>query len=198
MEVLQLLTDIDLVIFDLGGVLYEIEFQRTVDALQALPGYDGTPVTFGLDEQDDIFVRVDRGEVSESAFYDALRARFGFTCSDTDIEAAWCAILIGPYADAAQLLDTVRAYRPLVLLSNISTPHLRHALPSMSDILDRVDAAFYSCEIGLRKPDPATFLHVTGTMGADPRRTLLVDDSPANCAAAKGLGMHVWHFTREA
>lgn len=198
MEVLQLLTDIDLVIFDLGGVLYEIEFQRTIDALSALPGYNGAPITFGVDQQDDIFVRADRGDCTEQAFYSTLRARFGFTCSDADLERAWCAILIGPYGDAASFLDRVRAHRPLALLSNISTPHLRHAMPMMSDILARVDAAFYSCQIGLRKPDPAAFLHVTTSMHADPSRTLLIDDSSANCMAARGLGMRTWHFTREA
>jgi putative hydrolase of the HAD superfamily len=198
MDVLQLLTDIDLVIFDLGGVLYNIDFERTRTALAALPGYNGEAIAFGVDVQDDAFVRVDRGEISDEAFYRQLRQRFGFTCSDADIESAWCAILIGPFADAVEWIASVRAQRPVVLLSNISYPHLRHALPHMQPILEHVEHAFYSCEIGLRKPDPHAFLHVTSTMGVIPTRTLLIDDSSANCAAATELGMRVWQVTREA
>lgn len=198
MDVLQLLTDIDLVIFDLGGVLYNIDFERTRTALAALPGYNGADITFGVDVQDDTFLRVDRGEMSDEAFYQQLRDRFGFTCSDADIEAAWCAILIGPFADAADWVASIRAQRPVVLLSNISYPHLRHALPLMQPILQHVERAFYSCEIGLRKPDPHAFLHVTSTMGVTPTRTLLIDDSSANCAAATELGMRVYQVTREA
>lgn len=198
MDVLQLLDDVDLVIFDLGGVLYNIDFERTRAAFAALPGYNGAEIAFGVDVQDQAFLQVDRGELSDAAFYQMLRERFGFTCADADIEAAWCAILIGPFADAAEWVASVRAQRPVALLSNISHPHLRHALPHIKPMLEHVDRAFYSCEIGLRKPDPHAFLHVTAAMGAQPSRTLLLDDSSDNCAAAKGLGMHVWQVTREA
>jgi putative hydrolase of the HAD superfamily len=203
MDVLQLLTpddvrDIDLVVFDLGGVLYNIDFERTRTAFAALPGYNGNPIAFGVDEQDDVFLQVDRGEVTDQAFYQALRERYGFTCSDTEIEAAWCAILIAPFADSAAWVETVSELRPVVLLSNISNPHLRHALPLFEPIIAPMQRAFYSCQMGLRKPDPACFLHVTQTMGVRPERSILLDDSSANCASARGLGMRVVQVTREA
>lgn len=203
MDVLQLLTpgdvnDIDLVVFDLGGVLYNIDFERTRSALASLPGYNGIPVAFGVDDQDEVFLRIDRGELSDHAFYQALRERFGFTCSDEAIEAAWCAILIAPFADAAAWVAAISDLRPVVLLSNISNPHLRHALPHIESIIAPMQRAFYSCQIGLRKPDPACFLHVTQTMGVRPERSVLLDDSSANCASARGLGMRVVQVTREA
>ncbi|MBU3742011.1 MAG: HAD family phosphatase [Candidatus Kapabacteria bacterium] len=198
MDVLQLLDDVDLVIFDLGGVLYDIDFERTRSAFAALPGYNGMPIAFGVDEQDDVFFRVDRGELSDQAFYQALRERYGFTCSDADIEAAWCAILIGPFANAVAWVESVSALRPVVLLSNISHPHLRHALPHIEPIIAPMQRAFYSCTMGLRKPDPACFLHVTQTMGVHPDRSMLLDDSTANCASARGLGMRVIQITRGA
>lgn len=197
MDILHLLTDVELVIFDLGGVLYQIDFQRTRSAFKNLAGYNGVDVAFGVDVQDDIFLRADRGELDGAAFYAALRNRFGFTCTDAEIDAAWCAILIAPYANAAQWVRSVAVHRPVALLSNISGPHLRHVAHHIEDIVAACTAAFFSCRIGLRKPDVAAFQHVIAAMGARAETTLLIDDSSANCAAAKSLGMQTLHLTRE-
>ena len=186
-----------LLIVDYGNVLYDIDFDLTLTALRALPGYNGKPIKFGVDDQDEIFFKVDRGELSPAEFRNALRAHYGFTCSDDELNSAWCAILKAPYTHATDTLTELRTSYPgsrMVMLSNISEPHIAHAEPR-SPFLDQFDAIYYSCRIGLRKPDPRAFEYVLQEERTKAADAILFDDSVVNCEAARGLGMRVVRVT---
>lgn len=189
MDYVSLLNDVDLIVVDLGGVLYDIDFTLTRDAFARLDGYNGRPVEFSVDAQHDLFVKVDRGELDVDAFLAGLRSMWGFTCSDDALIDAWCAVLKGPFAASADVVRALRAYAPVVLLSNISWLHLWHARPQCRELFAEFDRLYFSCVIGLRKPDPEAFLHVCRDMRSSPGRTLLIDDSVANCRAATGAGL---------
>ena len=51
------------------------------------------------------------------------------------------------------------------------------------------DGLFYSCELGVAKPDPAYFTEAVRRLGTEPGRTLLIDDNIDNVAAAKEAGL---------
>lgn len=59
----------------------------------------------------------------------------------------------------------------------------------------RVEHVFASGRMGVRKPDPAYFAHVTDALGVEPERMLLIDDHPDNVMAAKTCGWRTFHFT---
>ncbi|CAN5490151.1 HAD family phosphatase [soil metagenome] len=180
-----------LTILDFGAVLYNIDFELTKKALSALPGYNGNPINFGVDVQSDVFIDFDKGAISEAAFRAELRRLWGFTCTDAELDVAWCAILKGIFPTSADVVRNFAARGPVVLLSNISSLHLRHALPECIEMLSHFTKRFYSFEIGLRKPDPAAFHHVCATMNVAPHEATLYDDSLANCNSAAAIGMHV-------
>lgn len=48
---------------------------------------------------------------------------------------------------------------------------------------------FVSCETGLRKPDPESYLSAARSLGVPPEDCLFVDDRPNNVAAAEAVGM---------
>lgn len=186
-----------LLIVDYGNVLYEIDFQRTIDALSALPGYNGSAIRFGVDEQLTLFFNVDRGLLTTDEFRAALRERFGFTCTDAEIDAAWCAILKAPFPFAAEALHQLRErFKPerMVMLSNISELHIAHAVPR-SPFLEQFDELYFSCRIGKRKPDVEAFEHVLSSEGYQAHQAVLFDDSRVNCDVAKGLGIRVVRVT---
>ncbi len=193
-----------LIIVDLGNVLYEIDFNRTVQAFMRLPGYNGTPFRFGIDDQDALFEMFDKGQLEPTWFYQNLRTRFGFTASDEEMERAWNSILIAPYEFARDVPVQLRnRFQPqaaeletslrVVLLSNISEPHLQLAFRTMPELrtpqLMGLDATYFSCRTGVRKPDPQAFLYVCEKEGALPEQAVLFDDSKANVNAARKLGM---------
>lgn len=207
-----------LIVLDFGNVLYSIDFSRTVRAFEALAGYNGAPIRFGVDDQDELFFRIDRGELTTVEFRAALRERFGFTCADDEIDRAWCAILIAPFPFIDKVISDIRGRfvgARVVMLSNISELHLEQAmretptlfrgrslvvggeepLGSLATSYSLLDDYFFSCRIGLRKPSPEAFLYVCEREGVAPNDCVLFDDSAANCAAAMQLGMKVSRVT---
>lgn len=185
----------DLIICDFGGVLYNIDFARTRLAMAALPGYNGSPIHFGVDVQDDLFVQYDRGDVSTDEFRAGLREKFGFTANDDDIDAAWCALLLAPYPSAQEIGRTLRTHARAVLFSNISELHKEKCMPESEAILTEFDELYFSYVIHRRKPALEAFTYVCDTEGVLASRTMLIDDSSANIAAAASLGMQTWHAT---
>jgi glucose-1-phosphatase len=203
----QTTDDRRLVIVDFGNVLYSIDFSRTVQAFEALAGYNGEPIRFGVDDQDELFFRIDRGELTKEAFRAELRSRFGFTCSDDEIDRAWCAILISPFPFIDKVISDIRGRfvgARVVMLSNISELHLEQAMRTTPELFEGVGARhgapllddyYFSCRIGLRKPSAEVFLYVCEREGVRPEDCVLFDDSAANCKAAMKLGMRVVRVT---
>lgn len=185
-----------LLIIDLGGVLFDIDFEKTRSALMDLAGYNGKPLTFGIEDQQEVFVEYDRGSISTTEFRAALRDIYGFTCHDADIDRAWCAILergLFPFAaDEVRQLRDRYASEPgsvAVILSNISELHFLDARQRCAPVFELVDRVYLSYEIGTRKPDAEAFLHVINAEGFTPSQTILIDDSASNCASAASLGI---------
>ena len=87
-----------------------------------------------------------------------------------------------PYADTASTLRTLHeAGIKVAVVSNIGfdiRPHF--AAWGMAGL---VDAYALSFEVGRTKPDPSIFLRACGMLGADPERTLMVGDTPADAGA---------------
>ncbi|MGA0833586.1 MAG: HAD-IA family hydrolase [Candidatus Kapaibacteriota bacterium] len=188
---------VQLAMVDVGNVLYRIEFQRTRTALQNLPGYNGREILFGVDDQDPLFIAADRGDVSVEAFRRGLRDQFGFSATDAELDRAWCAILMEPFAHAYQVeLDLHLMYPKarMVLVSNISELHHRQAA-SFFEQGWRSNQLYLSYLMRHRKPDPESFLHVCSTEGVAPEQCILFDDSAANCRSANRLGIRTVQVT---
>lgn len=83
-----------------------------------------------------------------------------------------------------------------VLLSNISIVHLNHVAHECANLFRLFEATYFSCETGLRKPSAEAFLAVCTVQNARPEHVLLIDDSVANCAQARALGMKVFRVER--
>lgn len=189
-----------LIILDLGGVLFNIDFERTKRALTELPGYNGREVAFGVETQSDVFVQYDRGDLSTVEFRERMRSTYGFTCTDAEIDRAWCAILDnGLFPFAPDIVRSIRlrfAFGPadrLVIFSNISELHYLDAKDRCSPVFSLVDDVYLSYTLRLRKPDPLAFLAICEKEGMLPSQATLIDDSLANCTAAKHLGMTTIH-----
>ncbi|MCK9793560.1 HAD family phosphatase [Isoptericola sp. 4D.3] len=103
--------------------------------------------------------------------------------------------LTGPVPGSAALVDELRAAGLRLLgLTNWSAELFEHAAPA-APATRLMDDVVVSGRVGLAKPDPAIFAHLVATHDVDPSRTVFVDDSPANVAAAESLGFRTVRFT---
>ena len=62
------------IIFDLGGVLLDIDYQRSVEAFEKL-GIEHFEKMFSQYHANELFEKLERGEVGKTDFYAAIKKR---------------------------------------------------------------------------------------------------------------------------
>lgn len=186
------------IIFDLGGVLLNIEPERTLNALEAL-GIPDFQAAYRRMQERNIFDELETGLLSAADFIAAVKEIAAVPLQDQDIIAAWNILLLDFPLRRLQLLQQLQLHHDLVLLSNTNEIHeaafnrilqQSHGIPTIGVFFDKV---YYSHRLGLRKPDPRIFEQVLQDCGFDPAHTLFIDDNEQNIAAAAGLGIRtIW------
>lgn len=193
------MTDIDTVLLDLGGVLIDVDHQRTARAFHAL-GFEGFDALYSKAQQDRLFDGFETGALSPAQFRDRIRSLHRVDITDREIDACWNAMLGTIPAERLQLVARLRDRYHVLLLSNtnaIHVPAFEAIIARDNDVADLkglFHGAYYSCEIGLRKPHAEAFHHVLQRHGADPARTLFIDDSIQHIEGARAAGLHAEHL----
>lgn len=100
-----------------------------------------------------------------------------------------------------EILDVIRA-APALTLSVLATDNMDcfiEAMPGMPQIHGAFHGALCSADLGvLKAEDPEAFFgECLRDAGLGPSRALLVDDSPANCAAFRAWGGHAIEYRGE-
>lgn len=188
----------DAIVFDLGGVLLELDYGRTTAAFERLAGRS-LPGLYSKSEQDDLFDRFERGEVEAARFRDELRRTLASveSVSDAELDAAWNALLGGVPARNVELLLRLRQTHRVYLLSNTNEIHIaaffarfeqEHGARygAWSELFHK---DYYSHRVGLRKPETAIFEYVLRAEGLAPERTLFIDDNWHNVLGARSVGL---------
>lgn len=187
------------IIFDLGGVILNIDYQRPIAAFKAL-GAKQVDDLYSKQTQTALFDLLETGEISESDFFDALAAFCPPGTTHHQLETAWNSILLDFPLRRLQILQQVQLHYSTYLLSNTNSIHERAfnamlqqtvGYPSLAVFFDKV---YMSHRVGLRKPDPAIFQRVLDENKLNPAETLFIDDSPQHIAAAADLGIQTIHL----
>jgi len=100
-----------------------------------------------------------------------------------------------------QVLRTVDGLRrgdtPCFIASNQERLRARYLVRDMG-LGDRFDGVFFSCDLGLKKPDTEYFVEVARRSGFAPKTLILIDDTPACVEAARAAGWTAYHYTGPA
>ena len=191
---------IENIIFDLGGVLLDIDYNLTRAAFEKL-GVVHFDDMYSQGSADKLFQRLETGLITDKHFYDELNNCTGLNLSPEEIKTAWNAMLLSFRERSLAFLDEIRGKYKIFLLSNTNFIHIE----SFQNIFNEkkrektfdayFDKAFYSCEIGLRKPDLECYDWVLQELSLKPESTLFIDDSAHNIEAANQSGMQTVHLT---
>lgn len=185
--------DITHLLFDFGGVLVDLDRPRCERAFAAL-GIDVRPY-LGDYGQQKVFSQLESGKITVPEFCVAIRQLFGKPqLSDADIVGAFEEFLVGIPAERLDCLLRLKRHYRLSLLSNTNPIHWRMAREGLFayrglGVDDFFEHIFLSFELGVEKPAPAIYQAVAAG-GLDPQHTLFLDDSEANCEAARHEGFH--------
>jgi HAD superfamily hydrolase (TIGR01509 family) len=192
--VLTVSAHVDALLFDLGGVLIDVDFNRAFTSWAAASGVDATLLQSRF-KIDDWYHRHERAEISASQYFASLRDSLGIELSDAQFESGWNAILGAELASTTRFLPELLEQRPLYLFSNSNRTHHICWEHNFAGMLGNFAEVFVSSEIGLRKPDAEAFLHVASAAGVDPKRILFFDDILENVRGAQAVGMMAVHAT---
>lgn len=184
---------IQTIIFDLGGVIIDVEEQRSLDAFRQL-GFQNIEEVYSELLNDGTLDSVDTGDMQPDELFDRLNTYCIEPADPQDLALAWNAMLGEIPEERIKLLRTLSSEYRLLLLSNTNSIHLQHIESMVSEtygivLNDLFTSAYYSFLVGLRKPDPEVFRHVLQAEQLVADETLLLDDQLENVESARKLGL---------
>ncbi|TGE08335.1 HAD family hydrolase [Hymenobacter fodinae] len=188
-------------LFDFGGVIININYQLTLEAMRRLHRHGGT-IEFTQAAQAELFDALETDRLTPAEFRMALREHYALQATDDELDAAWNAMLLDVPAERLALLAELRAQGyQTALLSNTNHIHiaainavLKTEYGFQHGIADALDRVFYSQEVGLRKPGEEIFRYALREMNWKPEETLFIEDSPQHIETARRLGLHTLYL----
>ena len=184
-------------VFDLGGVLIDIDLGRAFAAWGAAAGVASEDIAarFSVDEA---CCAHERGEIDDAAYFAHLRQLLRIEISDEAIGAGWNAIIGEPHPGIEALVRRLAQEVPLYVFSNTNPAHIAHFTPRLGGLLAHFRRVFTSCEIGRRKPEPEAFARLAAAIGLPASGLAFFDDVEENVDGARRAGLRAFHVRSPA
>lgn len=196
------LKNIKTIIFDLGGVIIDLDVERTINGFSSLSGFSPEKVK-KLYATHPVFHDYEKGLVTDESFREEIRGLFqSKEVDDSHIDDAWNAMLLGIPKSKLELLEKLKERYQVMILSNTNNIHVqqmeRNILPKVSDFssLDHfVHKVYYSHILRMRKPDAEIYQYVLDDQGLRVEETIFLDDNADNVKGAEQVGLKVKYIT---
>lgn len=182
------------ILFDLGGVFLNIDYQKTEQAFIDL-GVKDFGQLFSQQFSNTLFEYLETGKITPDDFYETFRKETNTTLSNEAIQHAWNAMLLDFPEERLLWLERIGQQYPVYLFSNTNIIHYQCFIEKFeqnfpqSSFNDYFRKAYYSHELGLRKPYPKSYLKIMELENLDPKETLFIDDTPKNIEGAQEAGL---------
>ena len=189
--------NIDNIIFDLGNVILNIDYQNTIDAFEKI-GVMNASSFYSKSYQLNIFSQLETGRISKQDFVLEIQ-KFAPKASSTQIINAWNAILQDLPNERIEVLKKIKDKFSIFLLSNTNSIHIEKIIDNLGikkykEFYNLFDKVYYSHEIKLRKPNSDIFRLVIKENNLSIKNTLFIDDSIQHIESAKKIGLKTYHL----
>ena len=184
----------EVVIFDLGGVVIDLDVRKTLDAFQQLIG-DEFNILEEAQLNQSFYIEYEKGHISCDEFRSHIRGLTTKTLRDEEIDYAWNSMLQDIPVDRLSWIAALKEHYRICVLSNINVLHIKGfnkifkeqtPYDHPAELFEKV---FYSCDMGMRKPDENIYEQVLKDMGVKPERAIFFDDKQENIDTAEKLGI---------
>lgn len=186
------------IIFDLGGVILNIDYKKTERAFIDL-GLADFPQLYSQLQQTHLFDHYETGAISSATFISQLKSYLP-SASDEAIITAWNAMLLDLPIERLRLLQQLQLYYDIYLLSNTNELHELAFNQQVKQLVGYDNFApffnkiYLSHQIKHRKPNSEAFEIILNENKLTPAQTLFIDDSPQHIEGAKALGIQTIHL----
>ena len=179
-------------LFDLGGVLVDIDFKRALDAWAPYSSFSRAELAtaFKADAQ---YERHERGEIDAPAYFEHLASTLRLVATQEVIERGWNAIFVGEITSTRLALEALRGVVPCYAFTNTNASHMAEWTRQFPEVVAALDRIFASHQLGLRKPEKLAFEHVCELAGVQPSSIVFFDDLAENVAGAVKAGLQGVH-----
>lgn len=186
------------IIFDLGGVIMNIDFKLTEAAFNRLgfANYREFMTQFHITP---LFEDYETGKIDDATFIEGVRQLSGLKITEEDVIEAWNALLQDFPPERLQLLESLKQQYRLFLLSNTNALHyaaFQDRLHAQTGKLleDYFEKTYYSHTAQMRKPNADIYQLVLDENGLSAAETLFIDDTASNFSGAESLGIKTLHL----
>tara|TARA_B100000674_G_scaffold52546_1_gene36314 strand:+ start:1905 stop:2606 length:702 start_codon:yes stop_codon:yes gene_type:complete len=189
--------NIKAIIFDLGGVILNINYTLTIKEFEKLGILNSTSY-YSKNKQKKIFDDLETGKISEKEFINTIKLKT-IHASEHQIKNAWNKMLLDlPIKRVIIIKNMMKNYQTF-LLSNTNYIHISFFKNSLSESEWKLfESAFhkiyFSYKIGMRKPSVKVFQYVLKENHLQPGNVLFIDDSIQHINAAKTIGIITHHL----
>lgn len=192
------LTNINALIFDLGGVIIDLDQAGTYRDFAYLSGKTTEEVQ-ELAADQTFFKDYEAGKIDDPTFRAHIRELLEIYHSDEEIDAVWNVMIKSIKRERLALIGEINKKYQCFVMSNTNDIHLRQIMLIGDHIAPEGSFAglfkqmYFSQELGVMKPDPAAWQPILDDHNLDPATTLFIDDKLENIEAAARLGIQGYH-----
>ena len=185
------------IIFDLGGVIIDIDQNQIVNHLRN-NGLNNTELLSSAEVRRTLS-QFERGILSAETFRKQLCSQLNLNISAEEFDEIWNSMILDIPQRRIDLVKKLRGNYHVFLMSNSNEIHydlfirdlqLRFGYREFDSLFDK---SFFSFDLHLCKPDPDFFIYVLDRYNMKPEETLFIDDTPENILAAQKLGIVTYH-----
>ena len=185
------------IIFDLGAVILNINYQNTIDEFKKL-GVKNPNSFYSKKTQTHLFNQIETGKISQKEFLLQLQKETS-DASIQQVKNAWNAMLLDLPEERIKLLKSLNQNYAIFLLSNTNALHIcefkrKLGNKEYAEFYNLFDKVYYSHKIGFRKPQAEAFTIILNQNKLAAHEVLFIDDSPQHIEGAKKLGIKTHHL----
>lgn len=196
------LTDYDAIIFDLGGVVINLDYENTSKVFKSL-GLDDFETLYSQAAQTGLFDSFEKGACSIPYFINKLLTYLPSGITPNQVVHAWNAMILDFPIKNLEFLSQLRESKATYLLSNTNEIHIAKVHQKLNEVVDKktihsyFKKVYFSSEMGMRKPTKEIFDFVINEQQLIPSRTLFIDDTLQHIEGAEKAGLKTHHLQRD-
>ena len=195
------MTEIKSIIFDLGGVILNLNYSKTEDEFKKI-GVLNFKEFYSQKKQTLLFDDFEKGKIKSEEFISSFKELENLKIKEIDFINAWNAMLLEIPIEKLQFIDGLKKDYKIILLSNTNEIHIKKFEDDLkkNNMLEQFykcfDKIYYSSRMGKRKPQENCFNQVLEENGLIAENTLFIDDSIQHIEGAKKAGIKTFHLEK--
>ena len=195
------MTEIKSIIFDLGGVILNLNYSKTEDEFKKI-GVLNFKEFYSQKKQTLLFDDFEKGKIKPEEFISSFKESENLKIKEIDFINAWNAMLLEIPIEKLQFIDGLKKDYKIILLSNTNEIHIKKFEDDLkkNNMLEQFykcfDKIYYSSRTGKRKPEENCFNQVLEENRLIAENTLFIDDSVQHIEGAKKAGIKTFHLEK--